>query len=243
MNSRMLIVKHYFAFITLGLLYIGATHASSEATWRAENKPVERDDIAIYTRQAFPTRAFRGVMQVPHSPLDVLAVLMDLKAYPDWVYQCETVKTQVIKDNPKLIYMAFAGIWPAKGRDLLVDFTITQTQTDGPVHIHVFTSEEQYAENEQYVRIPKLENHWYIKPLKDGWTEVEFQTQFSPGGKIPNWLMNMVMTTAPKKTMLGMRKQLTSGHYSTERLDDLPLQTAEIKALRFSEPNTLAQAD
>lgn len=216
-----------------------------ESQWKPENKTHHRGDIAIYTRHAKdePVKAFRGVMQVAQSPLDVLAVLMDLPSYPEWVYQCNSTRANLVSEDPKLIYMSFNGIWPTAGRDILVDFNITQKEENGPIHIHVFDAEHAYPKQGKYVRIPQLDNHWHIRPLSDGWTEIEFQTQFRAGGRIPNWLMNMVITMAPRKTMQGMKKLLASGKYETKSVDELPIKGEEIMSLTFRNTRSLALVD
>ena len=60
------------------------------SSWVPENKPQKRGDIALYTRniEGQPIKAFRGVMQVPNTALDTIALLMDIESYPEWVYQC-----------------------------------------------------------------------------------------------------------------------------------------------------------
>lgn len=210
------------------------------SSWVPENKPQKRGDIALYTRhiEGQPIKAFRGVMQVPNTALDTIALLMDIENYPEWVYQCNTAQTRVIEGQPRLVYMAFNGIWPAKGRDVLVDHRIQQTQNNGTVHIHAFNSLEPYEADQKYLRLPQLNNNWYITPLEDGWVEIEFQSQFRAGGKLPNWLLNLVVTMAPRKTLEGMQRLLASGRYRTSSVNELPIQSPDVLKLRFNDlPN------
>ena len=166
---------------------------------------------------------------------------MDVQSYPQWVYQCDTATNNFDTEHPELVYMAFSGIWPTKGRDIVVSSSIQQQQPNGTVHIKVDQFDYPSNVNDDYLRMPMLNNNWYVTPLEDGWTEIEFQTHFSAGGKVPKWVINMAVSMAPKNTLKGMRKLLAKGLYRTSSIRELPFQTEEVLALRFDkQQHTLA---
>jgi START domain len=219
-----------------GLLLLGVCQlALAAGNWEPVRKGQGKEDVSTWVRtvDGMAVKAFRGVVEVPHTTPAILALLSDIDNLPSWIYQCKA--TELVPDRPKeQTHVFFRGIWPASDRDVLMLTTVSQ-QADQSVLVE---SREvgDFPVNSSYVRMPLLRNTFRLVPLPAGWTRVEFDTQVDLGGLVPTWLANMVSTSAPLTTLEGMRKQLQAKpQYNIKSVMDLPMQYLRGKVLVMPE--------
>lgn len=206
-----------------GLLW-GAASLTQAATptWEPVRKSDERGGIQTWVRpvEGQSIKAFRGVTEVPHTALAVLALIADIPHLNTWVYQCRSAR-QIKSLPPEQTYARFRGIWPAANRDVLLVTHVSQ-QPDGSILVDS-RNVNGYPLADDDVRIPSLHNTFRLIPLKGRWTRVEFETQVDVGGLVPSWLANLVATDAPLHTLQGMRKRLDEHNkYQIKSIDELP---------------------
>lgn len=204
------------------VLITGGLAQAAPPTWEPVHKSDEREGIQTWVRpvEGQALKAFRGVTEMPHTALAVLALIADIPHLHKWVYQCRSARQ--LKDRPpEQTYARFRGIWPASDRDVLL-VTQVQQQADGSIVVdsrHV----DGFPLSEDFVRMPSLHNTFRLTPLKGRWTRIEFETQVDVGGMIPSWLANLVATDAPLHTLRDMRKRLNDhDQYQIRSMDELP---------------------
>lgn len=204
------------------LLITCSLFAQAASTWEPVRKGQGREDVSTWVRSVdgMAVKAFRGVTEVHHSTLAVLALLSDIPNLANWIYQCRSSEQPAGMPGDQT-YARFRGIWPASDRDVLMVSSVSQ-QADQSVVVDS-RQMDGYPAQSGFVRMPFLHNTFRLVPLKGGWTRVEFDTQIDLGGLVPTWLANLVATNAPLTTLEGMRQQLQSKpKYQIKSIDALP---------------------
>jgi hypothetical protein len=195
--------------------------AHAENAWEPAQQGQGREGISTWVRtvDGMAVKAFRGVTEVHHNTLAVLALLSDIPNLASWVYQCRSSE-QPEGLSPDHTYARFKGMWPASDRDVLFKSTVSQLP-DGSVLVDS-RQVEGYTRQNDFVRMPFLHNSFRLVPLQGGWTRVEFETQIDLGGLVPTWIANLVSTKAPIVTLEGMKRQLPTARYQVKSIDELP---------------------
>lgn len=207
------------------------------ADWEQVRTASRRDDVSTWYKRLpdNPLHAFRGEIEVPYSLLRIMAVLGDISAFPDWVFQCDHAEMHPDEWGLDVARIAIKGIWPVSDRDAVVRTTYTQNPTTLAVVIRSKADHDVLPPLTGYVRLPALDNTFILEPLPDGWTRITFQTFADPGGAIPGWLANFVATRAPLWTLARMYRQMHKPVYDITSVDELPIMFPGIEDLRLPE--------
>ncbi|HEY6978062.1 MAG TPA: START domain-containing protein, partial [Chitinophagaceae bacterium] len=151
----------------------------------------------------------RTVTEVTSSLSAIVALLLDAKNYPNWIYSCSEASTlNVINNHEEYHYQVTHLPWPLSNRDLIWHFNIEQEEITRIVAI-TNTSEPDYIPGKKnIVRVRRVHSSYRLTPLSGGKVKVEFELFVDPGGNIPAWLINANIIAAPYKTTVAMIKQL-----------------------------------
>jgi ribosome-associated toxin RatA of RatAB toxin-antitoxin module len=181
---------------------------SDPGDWKLKKN---ENGIEVYTRYAenSPLKEVRVVTVVQSSLSAIVALLLDVKNYPNWIYSCSEASTlNVINDHDEYHYQVTHLPWPLSNRDLIWHFKIEQEETTKIVAV-TNTSEPDYIPAKKgIVRVKHVQSGYRLTPLANGKIKVEFEIFVDPGGNIPAWLVNANIVSAPYKTTVGMIKQL-----------------------------------
>ena len=175
--------------------------------------------IAVYTRYAEGSdlKEVRVVSEVNSTLNGCVALIMDLKNYPNWIYACsEASVLSVVNSQERYQYQVTDVPWPVSDRDVVSYFKIGQDESTKIVTTTNSSDPGRIPEKEGRVRVQYFKTTYKLSPLPNGKVKVEFELYVDPGGNIPAWLINANIVTAPYKTTLAMMKQLTA--YQTASL-------------------------
>lgn len=203
-------------------------------TWEQVRNPAARDDVKVWVKPVpgQSLKAFKGVIEVPHSMLTALAVLGDIPRFPEWVFQCNDA--QPLSDlGHDINYVHISGIWPVADRDAVTRTTLEQDPQTLAITAHTVVANGLYPEKKGTVRLPALDNRFIFEPLPDGWTRITFETFADPGGFIPGWLANLVAVDAPLDTLEGMSELMREDKYQITRYQQLPMSFASLATMQF----------
>ncbi|EKF75862.1 hypothetical protein A11A3_00170 [Alcanivorax hongdengensis A-11-3] len=192
------------------------------ADWEVNHQGNSPAEVTTYVRDVAdsPVKAFRGQVQVAASMTSVLAVITAVDTFPQWVFQSKDARRIAVQGQEKL-YMQFNGIWPVSDRDVVLGNTLSQDD-QGVITLHSVNLSGVADKRSGYVRIPKLDNRFVLKPVSDGQVQVTFETYVDPGGRVPAWLANLVSTRAPLETLEGLQAQLKKPRFTDVQRGDLP---------------------
>ncbi len=204
--------------------------------WKVELQGEMRGDITTYVRTVSdtPIKQFRGVVETPHSMVAALSVIDDISLCQQWIYNCQKARYHYTADGERLLWMMFDGVWPASDRDLVMKSVFLQEYPNGPVTVRSTGRRSAAPEQSGYVRIPMLDNSFYVEPLADGWTRITFTTHMNPGGLVPAWIANIVATDAPVRTLEGLKRMMDKEPFRDYTQSSPPAKLVEKHNLRFS---------
>lgn len=211
-----LVVMRVLAFILCWLSL--QTALAQQKGWKLHS---EKDGVQVFT-QPVSNSAFRAVKAVGlvETSMSRLAyVLMDVKTTREWVFGtkvCTLLKQMTPAD---LIYYSEVDLpWPASNRDFIIRITLTQDPRTRVVTIIAENMPRYVPEKKGIVRIQQSSGIWHITPIDKDHVRVEYTLQVDPGGLIPAWLVNMVASTGPYQSFIGLRKQVKKEKYRDARL-------------------------
>jgi len=201
-NSHISFVS-FCLFILLPLLSLG-----DSKDWKLKKN---ENGIEVYTRYAenSPLKEVRVITEVQSSLSAIIALLLDVKNYPNWIYSCsEASILSVTNDHDEYHYQVTHLPWPLSNRDMIWHFKIEQEETMKIVTVANTSQPDYIPAKKGIVRVKRVESNYKLTPLNNGKIKVEFEIFVDPGGNIPAWLINANIVTAPYKTMVGMINQL-----------------------------------
>ncbi|MBZ2190426.1 hypothetical protein K8B33_15050 [Alcanivorax sp. JB21] len=233
----MLRTRQRLASLIALMLLLPLQTLADDAEWEQIREARERGDVATYVRpvDGTPIKQFRGIVEVPHPLVTVMAVISDVANFDNWVFQCKGTEMREEEWGGEHARVMIRGIWPVSDRDVLVRSHYEQDPDTHAVTVHSTATDDVLEEQRGYVRIPALNNVFRFEPLSDGWTRITFQTLVNPGGAIPAWLSNFVSTRAPLQTLEGMSEQMEKDDYQLSSPEQLPVSLPGSPTLIFPE--------
>lgn len=169
----------------------------------------DADDIRVYRRPSLSSSidevrieaAFKTTLPI------FLDLIGDVSRYPEWVYKCSEAKLVSKSSDSDLGYYARTDFpWPLQDRDLIVHSTRTTDPVSGIVTSTSIARPSQLPQKEGVVRISKFVSVWKIIPVSDSVVRVDYHVATDPAGKLPDWAINLGITSGPRKTMERLRE-------------------------------------
>lgn len=195
------------------LLIFKLSSAPAQTTWKLST---ENDGIKVYTG-IFPGSKIRSVKvecEFKASATQFVAVLMDIKNSPEWLYHTKlcTIVKQV--SPAELYYYSEVTLpWPAEDRDFVSHLSVSQNPEtklitiDGPAVPGIVPLKEGI------VRVDHSGSQWMVTPLANGQVSVKYTLHVDPGGALPAWLVNMFATEGPVQIFKKLKLQLQKPAY------------------------------
>lgn len=203
------------------VLALGATaeDPALEDDWRLEK---DQDGIQVYTRavQGVEHRAVKAIMIVEVGPAELVALVRDTAACPEWAQFCKSShEHEVLSETELYVYTLNEMPWPIKDRDAISHVLWTQDAHTGAVAMHAAAVTGVIDESDDALRLIDAETSWTFIPQADGRTTVISEAHVDPGGPLPSWITNRLLVDAPFDTLAQMRELVSSGRYSGVQFD------------------------
>ena len=81
---------------------------------------------------------------------------------------------------------------------------------EGTYYSRSVAASDIIAVNPDFVRITEFESLWEMKPIDDRNVHIEYRAKANPGGFIPTWLVNLVITKGPLETITKFTQMVES---------------------------------
>ena len=199
-------------FIAL-LLIVKLNPASAQSDWKLST---EKDGIKVYTSQVPDSKikAIKVECDIKATSAELVALLMDVKTSPDWVYHVKSC-TLVKQVSPsELYYYSEVSLpWPAANRDFVAHLTVTQDPDTKVVTIEGPAVAGFVPLKKGIVRVNDSKGKWVITPSGADQVRVEYTIHVDPGGGLPSWMVNMFATEGPLHIFRNMKVQLQKQPY------------------------------
>jgi hypothetical protein len=203
------LMKHHARILLLIPLFILVSCRTLSA--QAWNFIKEKDGIKIYTRTEpnSSLKSFKGVMDV-HSTMEKVSSLVgNVNNHDWWDENLKEIKVlQYIPDKRFEYYLVYNVPWPLWDRDLCVESTVSVDPVTGIKVIYAKPLPNLVPEKPDLVRIKNYWQKWTIEPMGNGIIHITLEGFVDPGGNVPSWLYNMVITDAPLKVMRGVKQRV-----------------------------------
>lgn len=172
--------------------------ASAEENWKLEKN---KDGIKVWTRKAPNTslKEYKVSTILNTTPEKLLSFFRNVKEYDKWNFKAEPGSTKIIKkisDDDFYTYMIISAPL-IKSREAVSRMTFKQPDANGVILINFEGAPNVIPPNPDYIRIPSMKAYFKIVPMENGKVELIHQALSSPGGTIPDVLVNMGAVDAP----------------------------------------------
>jgi hypothetical protein len=193
-------MNHIFKLSLFLALIASLAATTPKAKWKLA---YDQNRIKVYTRSIQSGLSeFKGITTI-NAPLEQIAALLDnAKNQEDFVYGVKS--SYVVKElNPteKVVYSEVEMPWPLDNRDIVSKTKANYNKQKKVAIIETKATPDYISEKEGLVRMKTAEGYWKLHALGDNKTEVTYQFVSDPEG-LPNWVVNMFIVDAPKKTLL-----------------------------------------
>lgn len=204
--------------ITIVLLFqspVIAVDKGSDFDWKLYK---EKEGVKGYERNVkgsvyLQTRAETKI----DAPMEViLEVLLDIPAFPKWMYACmEAIPIENKDLLTRILYFRQNAPWPTKDRDAIIK-SVTTIDYDNPGSVTVSESIVNYNYKdapEDTIRMVKFEGAFELRMVDRNTTLVRYTAFSEPGGFAPSGIAAGVMRKVSFNTTLNLIKMSKEKYY------------------------------
>ncbi len=181
----------------------------------------ETDGIRVYTLPVENSRirAFKAETVLDGSLERVMAIMSEPGSCVEWVHQCaESYGLPDGEFNERYAYSVNAMPWPVSDRDYVLRIE-TESEADGDrVIMNMEAVEGKKSEKNGYVRVNTSYTIYEFERTEDDQTRMTWYQHAEPGGSIPNWLVNRLLTDLPVKSLEKLNELLRQESYQDHEL-------------------------
>lgn len=199
----------------LSILFISLCSFNGFAESTIWKKELDQDGVAVFLRAAegFEVQEFLATVTIKGSVNSVFSIFEDIENYPEWLADCtHGALVKQVNAIENVAHLMFDSPWPVEDRDVTFYRTIGKTERGGL--ILNFVARSGFMETQKCcVRISKAKGYFKVEPSEeDEMVLVSYQFVADPGGDLPAWLMNYIVTDAPLETLSDFK------HYAAKKL-------------------------
>ena len=173
----------------------------------------EKDGIKIFTRKELNSslKSFKGETTF-RADINKLSLILGSAKHLDWWDKdISEIKVLTYEENKfTQFYLVYNAPWPLSNRDLVVEARISTDPATGARIIFSKPLLNVVPEKPRLVRIKKYWQKWTVQPMDKGNVHVTLEGFVDPGGNVPAWLYNMVVTETPLKVIRAVRERVLS---------------------------------
>lgn len=198
-------------FPGLSLLLINFGFAAS-GDWTLKR---DKDGIQVSIRSVAGSKhdAVRAEMEIDVALTELVGIMMDPSACPDWVALCK--RSEIVNQDSATelhIYTLNDLPWPARDRDVVAHVVWSQDDT-GKVTMQATLVAGLVPAMNKTLRLTEGTTQWQLIPVSSTRTRIVSEAHIDPGGATPAWLVNMLLIDSPHKTMKNLRALAQTGRY------------------------------
>ncbi|KGO90341.1 START domain-containing protein [Flavobacterium suncheonense] len=170
---------------------------------------LDKEGIKIYLTKldTTPFKEYRAIMTVKANIDTVAKQILDIRSLQKWNFK--TRKSELIRkvsDTSWIFYMNHHLGWPVQDRDHVSRVTLIKKGNEQTITI--VPANNVLKEKEGIVRLTNFKGFWYLKKITEDQTLVVQQIYGNPGGSIPAFMVNMVVTKGPFESFKELRRRV-----------------------------------
>lgn len=200
------------SFFLVILFSCAAVGVQAEENFAAEGWELDRDrdDVRVYLKKipGSKYKAYRGVTEMEATLGSVVSIFMDIERMPNWMHELEQASVLKQKDAAnRYLYMVNRAPFPIKDRDFIVGYNFKQNPKDLKVKISIENAPHLHQKT-KYTHMKIVEGYYSVEPLESGRVRVMYECHLDPGGRVPSWAANIVISDTPFYTLKNLREQV-----------------------------------
>ncbi|NNM52904.1 MAG: hypothetical protein HKM02_11900 [Pseudomonadales bacterium] len=179
-------------------------------------------DIVIATRaiQGTNIREFTAETTVKSSLAGLVALIEDTDNLPNWMHRIGRVDIVHRQDDHDLTaYTVIKAPWPLHDRDTYLHTHLFQDSKTGTVTISSVSEPGGPGLQPGCIRMPEMDTDWIFQPLSGRRVKVTFRGFGLPGGVVPDWAVNLVVTDLPYGSLRNLKWQIQRQKYQNSHFD------------------------
>jgi hypothetical protein len=168
----------------------------------------ERDGIKIYTRSEENTniKSFRGEADLKTTMEKMRHVVGRTESFDWWDESIKEIKVLAYEEEKMIrYYLVYDLPWPLSDRDLCAEAIITNDTVTGIRTVRATALPGVVPDKSDKVRIKYYWQQWTMVPKENGIVHVTLEGSVDPGGAIPTWLINMIISDTPLNIITKLR--------------------------------------
>ena len=198
-----------FLLLCLSLVLAAPGSAAEESEWTLA---VDEPNLTIHTRRATSDsiREFRAVTEIRASLESVMSIFEDVSRLPDWYDRCVEARRLAREEDADVIYVRTNLPFPVADRDIAFRNSTTWQGTDLVLY-RAEAAPDLAPRTDGVVRVPEMTSTWKFRRISENRTQVQFQQRSHPGGAIPSWLANAMVTSMPRNSLRNLAQLVEGG--------------------------------
>lgn len=198
------------------LLLPGFSAAAQSNPWILKN---EKDLVKVYYRRTEGVHEVKLATSIQSSMSDLVHLMHEVTDYPKWGYKVtESRVVKKISDTDMYYHSKLDFPWPMDDRDIVMHTVMHQDPVTKVITATSVAEPDAIPEVPGFMRIRQSTTKWTIMPGQNGWLYVEYYINSSPGGNIPDWMVNAAIDVGPRETIKGIRNMLAQPKYRNKQL-------------------------
>ena len=186
----------FLLLISITFLNSSLTHA--EEAWKLEK---DKDGIKVWNRKtpSSSLKEYKATVILNSTVDKLITFIKNVSLYDKWMYKTDEGSPKIIKkvtDNDYYTYMTISAPL-IKSRESITHMVIYPKDSKGAVLVTLDSAPDLLPKNDKYVRILKSKGYFKITPLSNDKVEFTHQAYGSPGGGIPDVLVNLSSVDCP----------------------------------------------
>ena len=190
------------------LLFLVSLFSTAQKKSKTE-LAIDKEGIKIYLTKldTTPFKEYRAVMTVKANIDTVAKQILDIKSLQKWNYKTRTSELiRKTSDTSWIFYMVHHLGWPVQDRDHVSRVTLTKKANEQTITI--LPANNIVKEKEGILRLKNFRGFWHLKKISENQTLVIQQIYGHPGGSMPAFMVNMVVTKGPFESFRELRKRV-----------------------------------
>jgi hypothetical protein len=206
-----------YQFCVLGFLFLTSSPLFSQTDgWQLKS---DKDGIKVYYKKTTSVHEVKLVTSIQSSLSGMIQLFNEVENYPRWGYKVTTSKLlKKVSDHEMYYHSKFDFPWPLDDRDVVMHTKLEQDAKTKVIYSTSVAMPTYIPSEKNFLRMTNSNTKWTIMPGTGGWLYVEYYIYSSPGGNIPDWLVNMAIDVGPRETVKNMRTMLKQPTYKNAKL-------------------------
>jgi hypothetical protein len=174
---------------------------ADESNWKWE---VNEHNVDVYLSSIPGTdaQAFKAITKMNAQKQVIFSKLIDVSSYTKWMADCVSATViKAINENEYIARFVNDSPWPVQDRDV-VFHRYHEVTPSGGLLLKFKVESHHVAENESYVRITTGHGYFLVEDTdQENVSLVTYEMYVEPGGDLPAWMVNAVVTDSPIETL------------------------------------------